>query len=199
MRANRNDFWLFDPASGTRKITDYGLQIVPTLFDQRDIRHGLFQRCRFAEPRPAGSEADLKSTVQSEIFQLPFYPDEGRIKASSTPLKPLFMKEGGFAVSPKVSTDGSLFTFLRTGLRSTYRYDLVVSDMPTGKERTISTTSNGYSEPVIVGGAIYARDLVEDLIYIRKVTQAGQRSEAVVNIDERTVGSLNTVELTIAP
>lgn len=197
-RTNRNDFWLFDPATGARQVTDFRLYELYSISVASDIVY--FNAFGSPNDAPLIPRDDSKSTAQSHMFQLPFDADERRIQALSIPLKPLFVKEGSYAIRPKVSADGSLFSFLRTALTGgAYRFDLVVLDTTTGKERTVSTTSDGYSIPVIVGDAIYARDLVEDFICIRKVTQGGQRSEIVVNIFEPTVGNLNTVELTITP
>jgi hypothetical protein len=196
-RLNRNDIWIFDPATGPRQLTDFRLYELDSL----SVADG---EIYFSAEGPARDRLIIPKYQpmddrQSSIYRLPFDSAKGTIDIPSGTIAPLFA-ESGIAMRPSVSSDGALIAFLRTrtGI-SPYRYDLVIADQTRHSERTVLATGLGFSRPVVIGHDVYAGVTRDDRVSIL-VDRPGEPSmKLLADIDDASIGVAETIELKIEP
>jgi hypothetical protein len=186
IRLTHNDIWIFDPATGSRRLTDFELYELHSLsVSANEIYFSAYgpRREKPVIPRP---EPDANQ--QSNIFRLSFDPAKGTIETPSEMLTPLFAS-AGIATQSSVSADGSLIAFLRTrtGINP-YHYDLVLADQDSQSERLIETSGMGFSRPVIIGHDIYASITKEDRVLIRVDRPGVPDMKLLADIDGPSIG-----------
>ena len=193
-RYSRHDVWLLEPQSGPRQLTDLQLYQMSTISVTRNEIY--FSAFGSPPQRPFIPRGDPSAPEASSIFRLPFDPAEGEVTAPTRLLEPLFVAPG-IARALVASPDGSQMAFLRTTSLGNYRFDLVIADMRSGKEHTITSVGMGYSTPVIVGNDVLAVDIIEGRSVIRMVTGGERDSKIVADIVDKAAANAEVVELAI--
>lgn len=164
IRLSRNDIWLYDPATGPRRLTDFQLYELHSLSATSSEIY--FSATGPFRDRPVIPKYKPDDAQQSDIFRLPFDSAKGTIELPSETMKPLFAS-AGIATRPTVSADGSLIAFLRTrtGIGA-YHYNPVIADQNTHAERLIET-SDISSRPVVIDHDVYVSETKDDRVLIR--------------------------------
>jgi hypothetical protein len=197
LRLNRNDIWMFDPATGPRQLTDFKLYDLHSL----SVANGeiYFSAEGPARDRPIIPKYEPMGNRQSSIFRLPFDSAKGTIDIPSGTIAPLFV-EPGIATSPSVSVDGALIAFLRTrtGINP-YRYDLVIADQALHSERTVLATGLGFSRPVVIGRDVYASVTRDDRVSILVDRPGEPSTKLLADIEDASIAATETIELKIEP
>jgi hypothetical protein len=197
LRLNRNDIWMFDPATGPRQLTDFKLYDLHSL----SVADGeiYFSAEGPARDRPIIPKYEPMGNRQSSIFRLPFDSAKGTIDIPSGTIAPLFV-EPGIATSPSVSVDGALIAFLRTrtGINP-YRYDLVIADQALHSERTVLATGLGFSRPVVIGRDVYASVTRDDRVSILVDRPGEPSTKLLADIEDASIAATETIELKIEP
>jgi Tol biopolymer transport system component len=195
IRLSRNDIWIFDPATGSRKLTDFGLYELHSLsVTDNEIYFSAFgsRHDRPLIPKPADGE-------RSDIFRLPFDPEKATIDTTSGTWAPLFAS-GGISTRPTVSADGSLIAFLRTRTGvNPYHYNLVLAEPNSHAERLIESSGMRASRPVIIDHDVYAAITKEDRVLIEVKHPGTSDMELIADIDNASINNADTVELKIEP
>ena len=196
-RLSRNDIWIFDPATGSRKLTDFKLYELHSL----SVTNGeiYFSATGPSRDMPVIPKYEPDDNHQSNIFRLPFDPVKGTIDTPSETMKPLFAS-AGIATRPSASADGSLIAFLRTRTDiGAYHYDLVIADQNTHGERLIETSGLGFSRPVVIDHDVYASVTKEDRVLIQVNRPGEPVMKLIADINDASVAGAETVELAILP
>jgi hypothetical protein len=197
MRLTRNDIWIFDPAAGLHRLTDFQLYQLNSLSLGGASLY--FSAYGSGSQKPVIPKQDPSSNRQSSIFQLPFDAVKGFLSVPSTTLSPSF-ETSGIATRPNASADASLVAFLRTRTDiGAYRYDLVIADLKTGTERLITAPGRGFSRPVVIGDNIYVSFTNGDRVTIRRYGRGGVDMLSIAEIDDASVAAAEVVDLKIAP
>jgi Tol biopolymer transport system component len=197
IRLNRNDIWIFDPAIGSRQLTDFKLYELHSLsVTDSEI---YFSATGPSRDRPVIPKYEPDANQQSDIFRLPFDPVKGTIDAPSETMKPLFAS-AGIATRPSVSADGLRIAFLRTrtGIGA-YQYNLVIADQSTHGERLIESSGMGFSRPVVIDHDVYASVTTDDRVLIQVDRPGTPAMKLIADINDASVASAETVELAIQP
>jgi Tol biopolymer transport system component len=197
IRLSHNDIWMFDPATGSRQLTDFRLYELHSLSASNSQIY--FSATGPSRDRPVIPKYEPDANQQSNIFRLPFDPEKGAIDIPAETMTPLFAS-AGIATQSRVSGDGSLIAFLRTrtGINP-YHYDLVIADQNSHGERLIESSGMGFSRPVVIDHDVYASITKEDRVLIR-VDRPGEPSmKLIADIDDASTASADTVELKIEP
>jgi Tol biopolymer transport system component len=197
IRLSRNDIWMFDPATGSRQLTDFKLYELHSL----SVTDGAIYFSAYgpSPEKPVIPKPDPMDNQQSDIFRLPFDPAKGAIDTPSETMMALF-RSAGIATRASVSADGSLIAFVRTrtGI-SPYHYDLVIADPSNLGERLIEASGLGFSRPVVIDHDVYASVTKDDGVLIQ-VYRAGDSSmKPIDDINDASLAAAETVELTIQP
>jgi hypothetical protein len=195
VRLNRNDIWIFDPATGARQLTDLRLYELGSLSMSNDSIY--FSATGSRKDRPIIPKYDPDSNDQSNIFRLPFNPMTAAVEMPTEVMAPMFASTG-IATRPSASTDGSLIAYLRTktGINP-YRYELVIADGNSHSERLIETSGLGFSQPVVIGHDVYASVTKSDRVSILVDRPGENPMTLLADIDDASAVAAETVELKI--
>ncbi|MEH2480307.1 Tol biopolymer transport system component [Nitrobacteraceae bacterium AZCC 2146] len=197
VRFSSNDIWLLDPATGSRQLTDFQLYQLYSLSVSDNSIYFSGVGPRPEKPIIPKYEPDLNA--QSDIFRLPFDHETGTLEAPPEMMTPLFAGSG-IATRPSTSANGLLVAFLRTrtGI-SPYHYNLVIADRNEHTERLIETSGLGFSQPVVIGGDVYAAVTKDDRVLIQMVRPGEPDMKLLADITDASAAAAETIELKIEP
>jgi Tol biopolymer transport system component len=195
IRLTDNDIWIFDPATGSRQLTDFKLYQLHSLsVTGNEVYFSAYGRRR---EKPVIPKQEPMDNQQSDIFRLPFDSEKGTIDSPSETMKPL-IASAGIATRPSVSADGLRIAFLRTRTDiGAYHYDLVIADQNTHGERLIETSGLGFSRPVVIDHDVYASVTRDDRVLIQVIRPGEPAMKLIADINDASIAGAETVELAI--
>ena len=193
-RYARNDFWMSDGANEARQLTDMQFYELTSISVTNNEVYFSAEGPRF--DRPVIPKTIPLASERSDIFKLPFDPARAEIKAPVGMLKPLFVS-GGIATWSSVAPDGSLIAFLRTRTDiGGYRYDVVIVDQKSQTIRLFESSGLGFSRPVIAGGNVFVRDILDDR-YVIKMIEPNEPAKTLLEIPDASIDGLESQEILI--
>lgn len=192
----RNDFWIVDSqGKNNRKLTHFDLYELYSLSVSSKAVY--FS----AQGSPAYNrlvpDSDPIARQISNIFFLPFDADTPSISVPTEALDPLFVMDGR-STRVSVSADEQVVAFLNADTRrAPYRYDLIVIDQAPQSPSLHRIRSNGvgFSQPIIVGNATVARDVLEDRHLIKRIDRGAADAEVIGVISDAAIRASKTIEI----
>lgn len=195
VRLSRNDIWMFDPTTGSRQLTDFGLYELHSLSVTQS--HIYFSAYGASRDRPVVPQPEPLSNQQSSIFRLSFDTEKATVEAPPGTMTPLFVS-AGIANYPTASADGSVVAFLRTRTGSNpYHYNLVIADQNSNSERLVESPGLGSSRPVIIDHDVYASVIGKDRVLVQVNRGDARLMKTLVDIDDKSIAGAEEVELNI--
>jgi hypothetical protein len=193
-RYARNDFWVSDGVNEARQLTDMQFYELTSISVTNDEVYFSAEGPRF--DKPVIPKTIPLAPERSDIFKLPFDPTRAEIKAPVSILRPLFVS-GGIATWSSVAPDGSLIAFLRTRTDiGAYRYDVVIVDQKSQTSRLLESSGLGFSRPVVAGGNVFVRDILDDR-YVIKMIAPNEPAKTLVEIPDASIDRSESQELKI--
>jgi len=193
-RYARNDFWISEGVNEARQLTDMQFYELNSISVTNGEVYFSAQGPRF--DRPFIPKTVPLAPERSDIFKLPFDPARAEIKAPASVLEPLFVS-GGISTWSSVAPDGSLIAFLRTRSNiGAYRYDIVIVDQKNRTTRLLESSGSGFSRPVIAGGNVFVRDILDDR-YVIKMIAPNEPPKTLVEIPEASIERSESLEIKI--
>lgn len=183
----RNDLWILEEGMAPKRLTNFGLYQLRSLsVTSSNIYFSAFGA---TGPKPVIPKSDPLASSQSDIFRLPFDASKRTIEHPQRQLTPLFVSSGRLT-SADVAPDESMAAYLSAGQGAVgYRFDLVARDMHSGGINLVESKGQGFSNPVVVDGAVIAREIMDDRYLIGELKPGGYPFRTLVDITDAAIAA----------